>query len=136
MKYGHVLVPLDGSELAEGAVPTARALAARFGAELHSVSVVQNANEAGRLRGQAADALGVDVRDDRVGVVLDDDPVAGIERRVQELGSCLVCLSTHGRGRVAGAVVGSVARSMLQRSGEPLVAVGPVADRTPSFVSD
>lgn len=136
VRYRHVLVPLDGSELAEGAVPTARALATRFGAELHSVSVAQNTNEAGRLGSQAAAALGVGVRDDRVGVVVGSDTVTEIERRTQELGSCLVCLSTHGRGRVAGAVVGSVARSLLQQSDEPLVAVGPAADRAPSFVSD
>ncbi len=34
-----VLVPLDGSHLADGALPTARALAARFGATIHTVTV-------------------------------------------------------------------------------------------------
>lgn len=135
VRYQHVLVPLDGSERAEEAIPAARALAARFGAELHGVTVAADPSEARRLGDQAAVALGFGVGDDRVAAVVDDDPAAGIERRAQELGSCLVCLSTQGRGRVAGAVVGSVARSLLQRSGEPMVAVGPVADRTPASVS-
>jgi nucleotide-binding universal stress UspA family protein len=133
--YRHVLVPLDGSKLAAEAIPTARALAARFGADLHSVSVGGSAGEARRLGEQAASVLGVDPEDDRVAAVVDGDAAAGIERRAQELGSCLVCLSTHGRGRVAGAVVGSVARSLLERSGGPIVAVGPVADRPPAFGS-
>ena len=34
-----ILVPLDGSHLADGALPTARALAARFGATIHTVTV-------------------------------------------------------------------------------------------------
>ena len=38
-------------------------------------------------------------------------------------------MSTHGRGRIAGAVVGSVARSLLQAAREPIVVVGPSADR-------
>jgi nucleotide-binding universal stress UspA family protein len=39
-----------------------------------------------------------------------------------------VCLTTHGRGRLRGALVGSVARSLLQRSPEPIIALGPMAD--------
>ena len=34
-----ILVPLDGSHFADGALPTARALAARFGATVHTVTV-------------------------------------------------------------------------------------------------
>ena len=39
-----------------------------------------------------------------------------------------MCLTSHGRGRLQGAVVGSVARSVLQRSADPMVALGPMAD--------
>ena len=46
----------------------------------------------------------------------------------QELGPCVVCLTTHGRGRLHGAVVGSVARSLLQRSPATMIALGPMAD--------
>ena len=40
-QYRHVLVPLDGSEFAAAAVPTARALAERFAADLQAVSVAE-----------------------------------------------------------------------------------------------
>jgi nucleotide-binding universal stress UspA family protein len=71
--------------------------------------------------------------EDRNVVIVGVDPVEAIEQRRDLLGSCLVCLSTHGRGRVSGAVIGSVARELLQGSPAPLVAVGPMADRTASF---
>jgi nucleotide-binding universal stress UspA family protein len=124
----HVLVPLDGSEFALQAMPTARTLADRFGANLHTVSVAGAEEDADRVRALASAALGAGARDDRAFVVANGEPAEVIARRAQELGSCVVCLTTHGRGRLSGAVVGSVARSVLQRSSEPMVALGPSAD--------
>ena len=129
-QYRHVLVPLDGSDFAAAAVRTARALAEHFGAELGAVSVAESPGDVEKLRSHAAGTLGLASADEeRVSVVVGDDPAAAIERRVAELESCLVCLSTHGHGRFAGAVIGSVARSLLERSRQPVVAVGPSADR-------
>jgi nucleotide-binding universal stress UspA family protein len=124
----HLLVPLDGSELALQAMPTARVLAQRLGAALHSVTVAEGEEEAERARAMASAALGVPPGADRVAVVVGGDPAEVITRRAETLGSCLVCLATHGRGRLSGALVGSVARSVLERSGDPVVALGPSAD--------
>ena len=121
-------MPLDGSEFALQALPTARVLAERFGADLQTISVARGDDDAERLRALASAALGVDVGDDRVLVVTGGEPAPMITRRAEELGSCVVCLSTHGRGRLGGALVGSVARSVLQRSSDPIVALGPSAD--------
>lgn len=128
LRVANVLVPLDGSEFALQALPTARVLAARFGADLHAVSVAGRDDRVDRLRASATAALDVDVDDDHVLVVTGDDPADAIARRAESLGSCIVCLTTHGRGRLRGAVVGSVARSVLQRTSEPIVALGPLAD--------
>jgi len=49
------------------------------------------------------------------------------------LESCVVCMSTRGRGRVTGTMIGSVARAVLTQSESPVVAVGPQADRPPSL---
>ncbi|MGE3447776.1 MAG: universal stress protein [Microbacteriaceae bacterium] len=122
----HVLVPLDGSELALQAMPTARVLAQRFDADLQTITVADR--DADRARALASAALDVPVADDRVTVVTEGDPAEVIARRAETLGSCLVCMTTHGRGRLHGALVGSVARSLLQRSTDPIVALGPVAD--------
>jgi nucleotide-binding universal stress UspA family protein len=124
----NVLVPLDGSELALQALPTARVLAHRLGAGLHTVTVARGVEEAERARALGAAALGVPVGDPRVFVVTDGDPEEVIIVRAGALKSCLVCMATHGRGRLRGALIGSLARSLLQLSVEPIVALGPVAD--------
>ena len=95
-----MLVPLDGSELALQAMPTARVVAERFGAELQTVSVAGADEDAARLRALGAATLGVDAEDDRVFVVVEGDPAEVIARRTEALGSCVVCMSTHGRGRL------------------------------------
>ena len=46
VRYGAVLVPLDGSELAEHALNPAQRLADRFGAELHIVAADVQRDEA------------------------------------------------------------------------------------------
>lgn len=124
----HVLVPLDGSELALQALPTARVLAERFDAALHTISVTGGNDDGQRLSTLAAAALGVAVGDDRALVVPGGDVAEAIAGRAGELEECVVCMSTHGRGRLGGALVGSVARSVLQRSAAPIVALGPWAD--------
>jgi nucleotide-binding universal stress UspA family protein len=128
VRVSNVLVPLDGSEFALRAMPTARALARRLGAELHTISVVDADEHAEHLRSLASGALGVDTGDHRVGVVSGGEPSDAIARRARELDPSVVCLTTHGHGRLQGALVGSVARSLLQRSSDPLVALGPMAD--------
>ncbi len=123
-----MLVPVDGSEFSLQALPTARALAGRLGADLQTVSAASGEDDADRLRALAAASLGVDIGNDRVHVVNDDEPAESIVRRAAELEACVVCLTTHGRGRLHGAVVGSVARAVLQCSTEPMIALGPMAD--------
>lgn len=135
VRYRCVLVPLDGSKFAAAAARTGRALATRFGAELHTVSVAEHEDDVDVLRSDAAAVLGPDSAAADVHVVVADDPVMAIAETAAGLGSTLVCMSTHGRGRVTGAVVGSVARSLLQSTREPIVAVGPFADRPRSFSS-
>ena len=124
----NVLVPLDGSELALQALPTARVLAGRFGAELHTVTVVNSEKDSARGVRLGAAALDVPDGDHRVFVVTGHDPAETITQRAQSLGSCLVCLATHGRGRLGGALVGSVARSVVRGSADPVVVLGPMAD--------
>ena len=126
-QISNVLVPLDGSELSLQAVPTARALAERFGARLHSVTVVADI-DADRARALASAALDVPLGDERVTVVDDPDPAEAIASHAETLEHCVVCLATQGRGRLGGSLVGSVARSVLQRVDEPVVALGPSAD--------
>jgi nucleotide-binding universal stress UspA family protein len=130
--YTTVLVPLDGSQLADGVMPTARALATRFGATVHTVTVAASDLERQRIRGKAAHALGTDSDDARIHVEVDTDVAGAVQRCASQFDSCLVCLSTQGRGRVPGAVVGSTARDIIERGHAPAVVAGPfVVDPNP-----
>ena len=132
-RYEQILVPLDGSDDATVALRTANALAARFGATVHTLSVGSTPSEIDQLRAKAADALGVDRDDKRVHTGDSNDPAQAINDQADELGSCLVCMTTHGHGRLLGSVVGSVARSVMQGHRRPLVVVGRLADRKEYF---
>ena len=133
LRYKQVLVPLDGSEDANVALRTANALAAYFGATVHTLSVAATPSDIDRLRRKAADALGVQRGDKRVHTMVSNNPAQAINDRADELGSCLVCMTTHGHGRVVGSVVGSVARSVMRGHPRPLVVVGRLADRKDYF---
>ncbi len=131
--YDHILVPLDGSPTAAAAVPTARAIAERLGVDVHTISVAASDDEVARLHDEALTAV-LEADDETVRVIVGDDPAAAIVDRARDLGSTLICMSTHGRGRFVGAVVGSVARAVFHRVEAPIVVVGPFADRPPPFI--
>src|SRR5690348_6341713 len=103
-----VLLPLDGSAFAAAALHTARALSARFDAELATISVAADERRARRLRRHAAESLGSDIHDRRIHVAVGTDPAQTILDHAAEPASSLVCMSTRGRGRVGGAMIGSV----------------------------
>ena len=120
-----ILLTLDGSRYAAGALTTARAVAARFGAAIHTVSVIGSDFELQRVRAEAAHVLGTEPDDPRIHVEVDDDVAGAVHRCAQELDASLVCLATHGRGRVPGTFVGSTARDIIERARQPVVVAGP-----------
>jgi nucleotide-binding universal stress UspA family protein len=134
MKFDHVLLPLDGSDFSAAALPTARALAERFDAKLVPFTVANRENEARVLRDEVLASIGEDGPGEALEMSIADDPARGISSQAEELAPCVTCMSTTGRGRVAGAVLGSVARAVLTTTEQPLVAVGPSADRPSGLV--
>src|SRR5438045_2809558 len=69
LRFEHVLLPLDGSDFALAALSTARALSARFGAQLEIISVAGDEDDADRLRRHARESLGADVAEAQLHVV-------------------------------------------------------------------
>lgn len=124
-RYGAVLVPLDGSELAERALGPAAWLAQRFGADLHQVSAAVPRDERWWYEDYA-----VTLAARHPGSTLhlsDEHDVAGaIVATARDLEPCLVCMGTHGRARSA-AIVGSTFAAVAARGAAPLLAVGPRA---------
>jgi nucleotide-binding universal stress UspA family protein len=139
-----IVVPTDGSDSARRAVDHAVDLAARSGATVHAVSVV-DATKLGpftpsdvavseirsSLRSAAVDATesvarrcreaGVEcVTAVRVGV-----PHETIVAYADEVGADLVAMGTHGRTGLPRAMLGSVTERVVRTSDVPVLTVGP-----------
>jgi nucleotide-binding universal stress UspA family protein len=133
----HILVPLDGSAVAEAALEPATRLARARGAAFtlltvrdpllaaaelpqHSLGVEYLERVASRLR---ADGFAVAVRDT-------EDRNAGhaITHCAVEVGADVIAMSTHGRGGLARLVAGSVAHKVLHDALVPVLLVRPLAD--------
>ena len=143
--FERILVPLDGSELAEKALPSAGVLAQKFQAELILVQVLQLIPEfVGGLHGamvfhqqivqdrQAADAylrsLGRQVYE--LGawpirtVTLEAHSVAdAITKLVCERSVDLIVMSTHGRSGLSRLAHGSVAGQVLHDAPCPVLLI-------------
>lgn len=124
VSYDRVSVPLDGSSFPEAAVAPARSLAAVLGAELHLFGVAMEQVEADAMaaRMQAVGGPGA-TWETRIDWDVPSQILAvARERRT------LICMASHGRGRLGEALVGSVARHVVTRTIEPVVLVGPDLD--------
>jgi nucleotide-binding universal stress UspA family protein len=122
----HIVVPLDGSEFSEAALPVAARLADRLDADVHVLSAVPSVDDVeARQRALAT----VDAGDRLVerAVVVDLDPVGAIHETLRRLREAVACMASHGRGRTA-ALIGSVASEVVARGRDPVVVVGPMVD--------
>lgn len=150
--FTHLLVPLDGSELAEIALPMARAMAERFGSKITLVCAVhlppyigdgldftdvytnldqsmQQEAKAYLIQKQKA-LLAAGIEAD-YHLVVGEPPADAILLAADELGVDVIVMSTHGRGGMMRWVFGSVADRVLQRAKVPILlsrtAAGAVA---------
>jgi nucleotide-binding universal stress UspA family protein len=74
-----------------------------------------------RLRALVPTAVAVRAARVECAVLQDDDPARKIAQEAARFGADLICLGSHGRGLVAEALVGSVARAVLARSDRPVL---------------
>lgn len=120
-----IVVPLDGSPLAEQAVRIATPLAHRLGANVVLVTSTSDGDaEASRSYLEGVVTLFGDNEFERV-VVADCRAADAIQQTASIRPASMVCMTTHGRGRLRWAVAGSVAEAVIRESSEPLLLVGP-----------
>lgn len=136
MKLATILVPLDGSPLAEAALPEAVEMAESSGAELLLLRAAQ-----------VHSLPGVDPTDAQVKVVQEaEEYLAGVADRLADLGfksvDCsvwygpapyaivaaarlykvdLIVMTTHGRSGLGRMILGSVAESVLRGTTTPIL---------------
>jgi nucleotide-binding universal stress UspA family protein len=139
--FHRILVPLDGSELAEAVLPFAFGLAERACGTITLLHVLER-KAPSKVHGQPhlqreADALAyldsVGARCTSAGVKseshvhseLTGDVAASIAAHAAELGSDLIAISTHGSSGMRGLLLGDIAQQTLRRSTTSLLLVKP-----------
>lgn len=135
----NILVPLDGSELSERALPQALAVAKAFGAEM----VVLRVNESGDgSAGELVDSVSWRLARAEVGsyvravaerlrgqgvraapIAAEGDAAEEILKLVQKRAVDLVVLTSHGRGGPDTFSLGSVCQKVLSRAGTSVLVV-------------
>jgi nucleotide-binding universal stress UspA family protein len=144
--FKHILVPLDGSGLAEAALPTALALASRFDSKISLLQVIHTPYIASGLDGSAYIELITTLRQQEYDeaaaylqmkqrslqqqnyvvdtFVREGEPVAEIILEITaEQGIDTIVMSTHGRGGVSRWVFGSVADKVLRQADIPVILI-------------
>ncbi len=137
----HILVPLDGSELAEAALPAARFLAGALGAKVTLVHVVEQdapptihgerhlrtreeaeayLTAVSRLAGPPGTVVTCHVHAAATG-----DVVQSIVAHKDELAPDLIVLCTHGRGGLRRIFVGSIAQMVAAAGPTPVLLIRP-----------
>ncbi|MDS0474439.1 universal stress protein [Natrinema sp. 1APR25-10V2] len=137
--YERILLPVDGSDVADAAAEAAVAIARRFDAELHVVHVLEFGERLPESENDAADEfarlgeeavtrgteLAADAGVDATGTILEGGrPVyrAVLEYADDHDVDCLV-MGTYGRTGLDRFVLGSVAERLLRESPVPVVTV-------------
>jgi nucleotide-binding universal stress UspA family protein len=139
--FTRVLVPLDGSPLAEAILPAAVRIAVACRARLTLFHVIEH-NPPEHIHGQrhladgpaatsylrgVAARLALPQLDLDIHVHMDDvrDVATSIADHARELGADLVALTTHGSGGLRSVVVGSIAQQTLRRCAIPVLTIRP-----------
>ncbi len=122
--FTDILVPLDGSPAAERALTPALGLARRTGTPLRVLSRALP-DEKERLADYLAGIANRHASElDIEALVVDRESIPDAIAEGLEPGT-LVCMSSHGRGGLARAVMGSVAEALLRSLDQPALVVGP-----------
>ncbi len=124
--YRTILVPLDRSQQAESAVRVADAFARRIGAKvdlLVSSALGLDTEEHEQYLQKVAGNLSAPVG--RLEVCTSDNVVESIVDSLRARPESLLCMSTHGRGGLGQAMMGSIAEAVVREAGVPVLMVGP-----------
>jgi nucleotide-binding universal stress UspA family protein len=151
--FTHILVPLDGSSLAEAALPAAAFLADRFAArvtlfhvvERHAPSEVHGQPHLTTARDAAAYLEDLSRRGFPRGVPVDchvhenhaDDVAGSIVAHAAELKHDLVIMCSHGRGKALHLFLGSIAQKVIAMGSLPVLITHPDDQgKAPDFKCD
>jgi nucleotide-binding universal stress UspA family protein len=138
--YRHILIPTDGSELAEHGVAHGLALAKSVGAQVSIIFVVEPFPE---MTGRSLETLGryIELRKEQAMSVLDRaaktakeagvacetvqvenaQPHQGIIAAAEDKGCDLIVMSSHGRSGLSMLLIGSVTNKVVTHAKTPVL---------------
>jgi nucleotide-binding universal stress UspA family protein len=148
--FKRLLVPLDGSRLAESAIPAAAFLALKLQAvvtlvhivernapvEVHGERHLTNADDASAYLAELArTAFPAEVRTEQhVHTVEVEDVIRGIVDHITELHPDLIVMCTHGRGGLRDLFYGNIPQQVVGRGTVPVLLIHPDPDAPPFAV--
>ena len=136
--YERILVPLDGSELAEVALPYAEELAGRLGSEITLIHVYESAESEYQQMHQAYVEKMVEVTKQGAerflakskakavkvkSALLVGHPAEQIVDYADEQNAGLIIIATHGRSGITRWVLGSVAAKVVRAAKQPVALI-------------
>ena len=148
--FRHILLPLDGSKLAEAAIPAAASLAEMFNApitllhiiekdapqEVHRDHHITQTDEAYAYLDQVARRefpAGVKVSTHVHTAPVKDVPASIVEHALTEFRPDLIVMCTHGRSGIRGLIYGSIAQKVVAHGLMPLLLIKPGNDIPQAF---
>jgi nucleotide-binding universal stress UspA family protein len=148
--FKHILVPLDGSKLAEAAVPIAASLAQKLNApvtllhiieqdapqEIHKEHHITEAEEASAYLAEVARrGFPADTRVDTHvhTAAVKDIPGSIVEHALMEFQPDLIIMCTHGSGGMRDLLYGSIAQQVVAQGSTPLLLVKPNVENPAAF---
>ena len=140
--FKHILVPLDGSKLAEAALPAAASLAQTLNAPVTLLHIIEenapeeihhdrHLSEAGEAKVYLAEIAKRAVpKDVRVDLHVHTSPVADVARSIvthssDEIQPDLIILSSHGNSGMHDLFFGTIAQEVAAASGTPVLLIKP-----------
>ncbi|MEI6776330.1 MAG: universal stress protein [Chloroflexales bacterium] len=145
--FRHILVPLDGSALAEQILPHAMAIASHDGAKLTLLRVVEGHSSPDSGRSPLYRPHEMNVADQRAtadfylsrlaaelltagyaahtSVVAAEHPARAILTTAEECGADMIALATRGRSGSTRSILGSVADKLIRGGTLPMLALRP-----------
>jgi nucleotide-binding universal stress UspA family protein len=147
--FKHLLVPLDGSRLAEASLPMAAYLAEALGAwvtlthvierdapqEIHGERHLSDPDQArAYLDNVAVQAFPAGLRVERhVHTAAVENVARSIVEHVGELGPDLIVMCTHGQGGLRTRLFGSIAQQVIALGRTPVLLIQPTPARVPAL---
>jgi nucleotide-binding universal stress UspA family protein len=117
-----IVVPLDGTPQSERAVPVAASIGSSLGAGLRLLTTKADLRDRSPMAYLEGVAAGIAMRT-TTDVVLDGPPAEAISSAsASRVG---VCMATHARGRVLGALHPNIAEAVVAAAVGPVFLVGP-----------